>query len=93
MSKGKLRDWYAEIAVRLSDGETEEIVADKHCINIKAKNIISAVAKAKYEADKLVTPDGPFFGKAVIEASVWSVELADYEDDDEAYFDGYTGEE
>ena len=85
MSKGKLRDWYAEIAVRHVDGQIEP---DKHCIAIKAKNIISAVAKAKYEADQLVAKN-----EDVFEASVWSVELADYEDDDEAYFDRYTGEE
>ena len=93
MGKGKLRDWYAEIAVRYNDGETEKIVADTHCVRIKAKNIISAAAKANEEAKKLITPDGPFFGEAIMEASVWSVELADYEDDDEAYFDGYTGRE
>lgn len=85
MGKGKLRDWYAEIAVRYMDGQIEP---DKHCIAIKAKNIISAVAKAKYEADQLATKNEDIF-----EASVWSVELADYEDDDEAYFDGYTGRE
>lgn len=84
MSKGKLREWYAEIAVRYMDGQIEP---DKHCIAIKAKNIISAVAKAKYEADQLVAKN-----EDVFEASVWSVELADYEDDEEAYFDGYTRE-
>lgn len=85
MGKGKLRDWYAEIAVRYMDGQIEP---DKHSIAIKAKNIISAVAKAKYEADQLTAKNENIF-----ETSVWSVELADYEDDDEAYFDGYTGRE